>query len=183
VAESEKYAHVTYFFNGGREIPFNGEDRIVIPSPKVPSYDQMPQMAEPQITETVIKNLDKYDFIVLNYANPDMVGHTGNLQATIKACEAVDDGLSKIYEQVKKRNGLLIITADHGNAEQKVNPSTGEPDTEHSNNPVPLFLVGESFKDMKLRSGGVLSDVAPTILKIMGLKSSEEMTGKSLIEE
>lgn len=180
VAESEKYAHVTYFFNGGREDPYPGEDRIVVPSPKVASYDQVPAMSEPEITKKVIRNLDNYDFIVFNYANADMVGHTGNLRATMQACEAVDGGLSRIFEEVRKRNGIFIITADHGNAEQKVNPQTGEPDTEHSANPVPFILASESLKSVQLHPG-VLSDIAPTILQIMNLPVSSEMTGKSLI--
>jgi 2,3-bisphosphoglycerate-independent phosphoglycerate mutase len=181
VAESEKYAHVTYFFNGGHEEAYEGEDRIVIPSPKVPSYDQIPQMASDEITDAVIKNLDSYDFIVLNYACPDMVGHTGNLRATIKACEAVDNGLGKIYDEIKKTNGLLIVTADHGNAEQMVNPRTGEPDTEHTNNPVPFLITGNPALGLKLRNNGKLADVAPTILSLLGLSVPPEMTGETLL--
>jgi 2,3-bisphosphoglycerate-independent phosphoglycerate mutase len=184
VAESEKYAHVTYFFNGGIEEPYKNEERIVVPSPKVPSYDQKPQMSSAEITKTVIENLDKYDFIVLNYACPDMVGHTGNLRATIEACEAVDAGIGQIAAVLKKYpNSVLIITSDHGNAEQKVNPKTGEPDTEHTHNPVPFYVISERFKDVKLRSGGGLSDVAPTILEIMGIAKGEGMTGNSLLEK
>ncbi|MEX1123947.1 MAG: 2,3-bisphosphoglycerate-independent phosphoglycerate mutase, partial [Patescibacteria group bacterium] len=125
IAESEKYAHVTYFFNGGNENPYPGEDRIVVPSPKVPSYDQMPEMSSPKVTQAVIDNIDKYDFIILNYAPPDMVGHTGNLRSAIKACEAVDQGLTAIFMAIQKHGGILMVTADHGNAEQMVNPKTG----------------------------------------------------------
>lgn len=181
VAESEKYAHVTYFFNGGQETAYKGEDRIVVPSPKVASYDQVPEMATAEITKTVLKNMEKYDFIILNYAAPDMVGHTGNLRSTIKACQAVDESLGQIFTAVQKLGGLLIITADHGNAEQMVNPKTGEPDTEHSTNPVPFIIVADSAKSWKLRSAGQLSDIAPTILQIFGLAPSNEMTGRSLL--
>lgn len=181
VAETEKYAHVTYFFNGGQETEFPNEQRILIPSPKVGSYDQVPEMSTAGITQAVIDNINNYDFIILNYACPDMVGHTGNLRATIQACEAVDKGMQRIYEVISKINGLLIVTADHGNAEQMVNPRTGEPDTEHSNNPVPFVITGAEALTMKLRDGGALSDVAPTILDIMGLQPSSEMTGKTLI--
>lgn len=182
VAESEKYAHVTYFFNGGQEKPFTGEDRIVIPSLKVASYDQVPAMSAIQITDAVIANLAKYDFIILNYANPDMVGHTGNLRATIQACETVDEGLQGIFTAISKMKGLLIVTADHGNAEQMVNPKTGEPDTEHTNNPVPFIIAGELAKSWRLRPAGSLSDIAPTILQIIGLQKSPEMTGTSLLQ-
>lgn len=182
VAESEKYAHVTYFFNGGNEQPYKNEDRIVVPSPKAASYDQVPEMSSLEITKTVINNLDKYDFIIVNYACPDMVGHTGNLRATIQACEAVDAGLGQISAVLKKYpDSVLVVTADHGNAEQMVNPKTGEPDTEHSHNPVPLYLIGESMKNIQVRPGGGLSDVAPTILEIMNLPIGDGMTGKSLI--
>ncbi len=181
VAESEKYAHVTYFFNGGAEIAYVGEDRIVIPSPKAPSYDQVPAMSSREITDAVIKNLDLYDFIILNYACPDMVGHTGNLRAAVQACEAVDAGLQRIFNEIEKRpNSVLIVTADHGNIEQMVNPKTGDPDTEHTSNPVPLFVIGESMKSHGLVNGS-LSDIAPTILAIMGLQPSSEMTGKILL--
>lgn len=181
VAESEKYAHVTYFFNGGKEQPYKNEDRIVVPSPKVPSYDQIPQMSSVQVTDTVLANLDKYDFIILNYACPDMVGHTGNLRAAIKACEAVDQGLTRIYEAIRKTNGVLIVTADHGNAEQMVNPKTGEPDTEHSNNPVPFLLTGQPALSLRVSPTGALSDVAPTILELLQLPHTEGMDGKSLL--
>ncbi|MEK7535204.1 MAG: 2,3-bisphosphoglycerate-independent phosphoglycerate mutase [Patescibacteria group bacterium] len=180
VAESEKYAHVTYFFNAGSENAFPGEERVVVPSPKVPSYDQVPQMATSEVAQAVIKGLGQYDFIILNFAAPDMVGHTGNLRAAIQACEVVDEALKNIYEAMDKQNGLLIVTADHGNVEQMVNPKTGEPDTEHTNNPVPLHFIGELAKGWSVRAGS-LSDLAPTILGLMGLPPSSEMTGKNLI--
>lgn len=181
VAESEKYAHVTYFFNGGQETAFNSEERIVVPSPKVASYDQVPEMATAEITKTVVKNLEKFDFIILNYACPDMVGHTGNLRATIKACQAVDAGLQEIFTAVQKLGGVLLVTADHGNAEQMVNPKTGEPDTEHSTNPVPFIVASDIMKNGKIRTGGKLSDIAPTILSLFNLNNSPEMTGESLL--
>ncbi len=181
VAESEKYAHVTYFFNGGSEETVPGEDRVVLPSPKASSYDQVPAMASAAVTETVIQNFDKYDFIILNYAPPDMVGHTGNLRAAIKACEAVDQGLAAIYGAIQQHGGVLMVTADHGNAEQMVNPKTGEPDTEHTNSPVPFAIVADQLGSMMLRATGKLSDIAPTILQLFGLPKSAEMTGESLI--
>lgn len=180
VAESEKYAHVTYFFNAGSEKPFKGEDRIVIPSPDVSSYDQVPEMSCAEIAKTVVKNIGKYDFIVLNFAAPDMVGHTGNLRAAVRACEAVDAGLKEIFEAVTEQQGIFFVTADHGNVEQLVNPKTGEPDTEHSNNPVPLYLIGEAAKQWQLRDGS-LADVAPTILSLLGISPAADMTGKNLI--
>jgi 2,3-bisphosphoglycerate-independent phosphoglycerate mutase len=181
VAESEKYAHVTYFFNGGKEHPVQGEDRIVIPSPHVPSFDQVPEMSTPQVADAVINNLGRYDFIVLNFASPDMVGHTGNLRAAIQACEAVDQGLLAIYNAVTPLGGVLIVTADHGNVEQMVNPKTGEPDTEHTNNPVPFILAGNFVPGLQLRGSGTLSDVAPTVLDIMMLAKPQSMIGNSLI--
>ena len=168
VAESEKYAHVTYFFNGGNETPYPGEDRIVIPSPKVASYDQVPEMSAKLITKTVIENLDKYDFIILNFANPDMVGHTGNLRATIQACEIVDECLSQIFAVLKRYKGVMLITADHGNAEQKVNPKTGEPDTEHSRNPVPLIMAGDMVQNLMLQQkDATLGNIAATVLQLL----------------
>ena len=181
IAESEKYAHVTYFFNGGTEAPFPGEQRIIVPSPKVPSYDQQPAMSSVKVTDELLKNYDLYDFIVVNFACPDMVGHTGNLKATIQACEAVDAAVKRIADEVTKKGGLMLFTGDHGNAEQMVNPITGDPDTEHTANPVPLLLVSEDPKKYKLQTGGGLADVAPTILDIMGLQKSTEMTGRSLL--
>ncbi len=181
VAESEKYAHVTYFFNGGSENTYPNEERIVVPSPKATSYDQVPEMASAAVTEAVVKNLDQYDFIILNYAPPDMVGHTGNLRAAIKACEAVDHGLATIYAAIQQHGGILMVTADHGNAEQMVNPKTGEPDTEHTNSPVPFALIADQLGAMMLRPTGKLSDIAPTVLELFGIPKSTEMTGQSLI--
>lgn len=183
VAESEKYAHVTYFFNGGSETAFKEEDRIVVPSPKVPSYDQTPAMSSSAITKAVTDHLGRYDFIVVNYACPDMAAHSGNLRSTIEACEAVDKSLAGIWQALDHEKGLLIITADHGNAEQMVNPKTGEPDTEHTANPVPLILLNDPLRHCQLKSGGRLCDVAPTILAIMGLDKPAEMTGESLVIE
>jgi len=183
VAESEKYAHVTYFFNGGEEKPFPGEQRIVVPSPKVATYDQTPEMSTEKIAQAVVENMGKFDFTVCNIAAPDMIAHTGNLRATVTACEATDRALGKISEQVAKIGGLMLITADHGNAEQLVDPKTGEPDTEHNISPVPFIIVGEKARSWQLRKDGVLADVAPTILQIFNLAQPSEMTGRSLILE
>ena len=184
LAETEKYAHVTYFFNGGREEPFPGEERLLIPSPKVATYDLKPEMSAPEITRELTSRLPNYDFIVVNFANPDMVGHTGNLKATIKACEVVDLCLGKVVKEALANKFVVVITADHGNAEQMLNANTGEPDTGHTINPVPLVIVANdpNFQN-PLRSSGDfrLSDVAPTILKIMNLPAPQEMIGKSLI--
>ncbi|MEK7548410.1 MAG: 2,3-bisphosphoglycerate-independent phosphoglycerate mutase [Patescibacteria group bacterium] len=181
IGESEKYAHVTYFFNGGQETAYKGEDRTVIDSPKTGSYDQTPEMATAQIASTIVKRLGKYDFIIGNFASPDMVGHTGNLRATVTACEQVDKHLKAIYRAVHRLGGTLIVTADHGNAEQMVNPKTGEPDTEHTGNRVPFYLIAKSAVGWQLRSNGQLRDIAPTILGLFKLACSEEMTGSSLI--
>lgn len=181
IAETEKYAHVTFFFNGGSvEDPLKGEDRILIPSPKVPTYDLQPEMNINEVTENVINaiNSKKYDVIILNYANPDMVGHTGNMEAAIKAVEAVDEAVGKVVEAINKNEGVLLITADHGNIEQMINYKTGEPNTAHTTNIVPFILVG--MGDVKLRPGK-LADIAPTMLDIMELEKPEEMTGESLI--
>lgn len=182
IAETEKYAHVTFFFNGGEEKQYKGEDRILVPSPKVETYDLKPEMSAYEVTEKVLEaiNNKKYDCIILNYANPDMVGHTGNLEAAIKAIETIDECVGKVVETVEKQNGVLIITADHGNAEQMVDYKTGDPHTAHTTNPVPLILVG--MENAKLKQGK-LADLAPTMLDIMGLEKPEEMTGESLIEK
>ena len=183
IAETEKYAHVTYFFNGGEEKPFPGEDRILIPSPKVPTYDLKPEMSAYEVTETVIEKINnkEYDFIVLNYANPDMVGHTGNYEAAVKAVEFVDDCLNKVITAIDKQNGTAIIVSDHGNCEQMAYYETGEPYTAHSSNKVPFILVSRKLKDCRLREGGILADIAPTILDIFAIEKPEEMTGSSLI--
>ena len=180
IAETEKYAHVTFFFNGGEEKQYEGEDRILVPSPKVETYDLQPEMSAPEVTEKVLEaiNSKKYDSIILNYANPDMVGHTGSLEAAIKAIETVDECVGRVVEAVENTQGVLLITADHGNAEQMVDYKTGEPHTAHTTNPVPLILVG--MENAKLREGK-LADLAPTMLEIMGLEKPQEMTGESII--
>ena len=180
IAETEKYAHVTFFFNGGEEKQYPGEDRILVPSPKVETYDMQPEMSALEVTDKVVEAIasKKYDTIILNYANPDMVGHTGNLEAAIKAIETIDGCVARVVEEVEKQNGVLMITADHGNAEQMIDYKTGEPHTAHTTNPVPLILVG--MQDVKLKSGK-LADLAPTMLDIMGLEKPEEMLGESLL--
>lgn len=180
IAETEKYAHVTFFFNGGREEPYKGEDRILVPSPKVETYDLKPEMSAYEVTEKVVDaiNSEKYDAIILNFANPDMVGHTGNLEAAIKAVEAIDECVGKIVDALSKHNGKLLLTADHGNCEQEIDYKTGEPLTSHTTNPVPLVLYGEENANLK---NGRLADLAPTLLELMGLEQPDEMTGESLI--
>ncbi len=181
IAETEKYAHVTFFFNGGEEKQYPGEDRILVPSPKVATYDLKPEMSANEVTEKVIEAIksEKYDSIILNYANPDMVGHTGNLEAAIKAIETIDTCVGKVVSAMKEKNGVIIITADHGNAEQMIDYTTGDPHTAHTTNVVPLILVG--MDNVKVKSGK-LADLAPTLLDIMGLEKPEEMTGESLIK-
>ena len=180
-AETEKYAHVTFFFNAEREEPFPGEDRHIVPSPKdVATYDLKPEMSAPQLTEETLKRLETHDdaFVLLNYANPDMVGHTGVLAAAVKACETVDQGLGRLVEVVRAKGGSLVVIADHGNAE-KMLTEDGRPHTAHTTNPVPCIVIGD--KNFKLRDGGALCDVAPTLLELMGLAQPAEMTGTSLI--
>ena len=181
IAETEKYAHVTFFFNGGEEKQYPGEDRILVPSPKVETYDMQPEMSAEEVTQKVIEaiNSKKYDCIILNYANPDMVGHTGSLEAAIKAVEKIDECVGRVVEAINNQNGVLMITADHGNCEQMIDYKTGEPHTAHTTNPVLLILVG--FDNVKLKEGK-LADLAPTMLEIMGLEKPVEMTGESIIE-
>ena len=181
MAETEKYAHVTYFLNGGREEPYAGEDRIMVPSPKVATYDLQPEMSAPELTEKAVAaiNSGRYDLIVLNYANPDMVGHTGSLQAAIKAVETVDAGLSRIAAAIEQSGGALLVTADHGNCEMMRDPQTGGPHTAHTTNPVPVLLVGAV--DRALAAQGRLADIAPTLLALMELPKPKEMTGTSLL--
>jgi 2,3-bisphosphoglycerate-independent phosphoglycerate mutase len=182
IAETEKYAHVTFFFNGGVEAPNPGEDRKLIPSPKVATYDLKPEMSALEVTEGVLEALDshQYDLIVLNFANPDMVGHTGDFDAAVKAVETVDQCLGRILEKLEALKGSAIVTADHGNAEMMIDYETHENFTAHTTNPVPCILIAQS--DKRLRSGGKLCDLAPTLLELMGLNKPEEMTGISLIE-
>ncbi len=181
IAETEKYAHVTFFFNGGEEKQYPGEDRILVPSPKVETYDLQPEMSAFEVTDKVVDaiNSKKYNVIILNYANPDMVGHTGNLNAAIQAIEAIDGCVGRVVEAIQNQNGILLITADHGNSEQMIDYTTGEPHTAHTTNPVPLILVGKD--DVKLKEGK-LADLAPTMLELMGLEQPKEMTGNSIIE-
>lgn len=178
-AETEKYPHVTFFFDGGYEKDLKGAKRLLVPSPKVPTYDLKPEMSAYELTEGVIKELEEhnYDTMILNYANPDMVGHTGSIEATTKAVETVDECLGKIVQQVEKTNGVLIIIADHGNAEVMRNEN-GETHTAHTTNLVPIIITDAS---VKISAGGALCDVAPTMLKLLGLKQPKEMTGKSLV--
>ena len=182
MAETEKYPHVTYFLNGGREEPYRGEDRIMVPSPKVATYDLHPEMSAPELTDKAVAAIEsgKYDLIVLNYANPDMVGHTGNLPAAIKAVETVDAGLDRIATAIEKAGGALLVTADHGNCEMMRDPETGGPHTAHTTNPVPLLLFGA--RNRALVAQGRLADLAPTLLELMGLPKPREMTGVSLLE-
>jgi 2,3-bisphosphoglycerate-independent phosphoglycerate mutase len=183
-AETEKYAHVTYFFNGGREEIFEGEERVMVPSPKeVATYDHKPEMSAAGVADAVVKAVDSgaFDFVLVNFANPDMVGHTGVLTAAIEAVEAVDVGIGRIAEAVRKQGGALIVTADHGNCEQMVDFKTGAPHTAHTLNPVPLLYMNDADKNAKIRSGGRICDVAPTMLEIMGLPQPAAMTGHSLL--
>jgi len=184
IAETEKYAHVTYFFNGGEEKSFPNEDRCLIPSPReVCTYDLKPEMSAHLVADEVISRLQskKYDLIVLNFANMDMVGHTGVIEAAIKACETVDTCVSKVIAEVRNQGGTAIITADHGNAEQ-MKQENGKPHTAHTLNPVPFILADDTRKDVELRSDGRLGDIAPTILHLMGIEQPDEMTGRSLIQ-
>ena len=180
IAETEKYAHVTFFFNGGNEKQYEGEDRILVPSPKVETYDMKPEMSAGEVTDKVVEaiNSRKYDAIILNYANPDMVGHTGSLEAAEKALEFLDGCVARVVDAIKKNNGTLLITADHGNSEQMRDYKTGEPHTAHTTNPVPLVMVGRVNRKLK---EGRLADLAPTMLDIMGLEKPAEMTGESLL--
>ena len=181
VAETEKYAHVTYFFNGGVEKPFPGEERILVPSPKVPTYDLKPEMSAAGIADTVVHAIEKgeFDAIIMNFANADMVGHSGNLEATIKAVETVDACLGQIFQALRPRGGAWIITADHGNAETMIDPVTGGPHTYHTTNPVPFILLTDDGQT-QLNPGGSLRDIAPTMLGVLGVAEPSEMTGRDL---
>ena len=181
LAETEKYPHVTFFLNGGREVPFAGEDRFMPKSPSVATYDLQPEMSSVEVSDQLVLAIEKgYDLIVVNYANPDMVGHTGSLPAAIKACEAVDLGLGRALVALEKAGGAMVVTADHGNCELMVDPVTGGPHTSHTVNPVPVILVGGPQGSV-LRAGGRLADLAPTLLALMGLPQPPEMTGRSLL--
>jgi 2,3-bisphosphoglycerate-independent phosphoglycerate mutase len=182
VAETEKYAHVTYFFNGGREEPFPGETRVLVPSPKVATYDLIPEMSAWGIAGVVVRNVESgdYDLLVVNFANLDMVGHTGDLKATVKATETVDACVQEIWKAVESKGGAMIITSDHGNAEAMVYDHDRSPHTAHTVNPVPICLMGA--RGMRLRGDGGLSDVAPTVLDLMGIPQPEEMKGRSLLD-
>ncbi|HAW47781.1 MAG TPA: 2,3-bisphosphoglycerate-independent phosphoglycerate mutase [Roseovarius sp.] len=181
IAETEKYPHVTFFLNGGREDPERGEDRYMAPSPKVATYDQQPEMSAAEVTDHLVGAIGEgYDLIVVNYANPDMVGHTGDLKAAMAACEAVDQGLGRVVSALEEVGGTMIVTADHGNCEVMVDPETGGPHTAHTLNPVPVILLGGP-EGADLRAGGRLADLAPTVLQLMGLEKPLEMTGETLL--
>jgi 2,3-bisphosphoglycerate-independent phosphoglycerate mutase len=181
IAETEKYAHVTFFFSGGREDAFPGEARILVPSPKVATYDLQPEMSCPELTEKLVAAIESgaFDAIVCNIANPDMVGHTGILAAAIKAAEAVDVAIGKVAEAVQRVGGALLVTADHGNLELMRDPDTGQPHTSHTVGPVPLVYVGP--RQAALRAGGALRDIAPTLLDLLGLPQPADMSGRSLL--
>jgi 2,3-bisphosphoglycerate-independent phosphoglycerate mutase len=182
IAETEKYAHVTFFFNGGLETPFEGEDRILVPSPKVATYDLQPEMSAPEVTDKLVEAIKsgKYDLVVCNYANGDMVGHTGDLQAAIKAAECIDQCVARIAEALEDVGGEALVTADHGNCEQMTDPNSGQVHTAHTIGPVPLVYLGD--RKVSLKNDGSLSDVAPSLLALMGLEQPEEMTGHSLVD-
>jgi 2,3-bisphosphoglycerate-independent phosphoglycerate mutase len=182
IAETEKYAHVTFFFNGGREEPFDSEDRILVPSPQVATYDLQPEMNAPQLTDQLVEAIEggKYDVIICNYANPDMVGHTGNFEATVTALEALDSCLERVVSAVQKMDGEILITADHGNAEQMRGEDTGQAHTAHTSNPVPLIYVGR--QNVVMADSGTLADIAPSMLFLLGLEKPVEMNGHTLVD-
>ncbi len=183
ISEKEKYAHVTYFFNGGYDLPIAGEKRILIKSPKIEHYEEVPKMSAEKVTNSVLRMIKKdYDFITVNFANPDIIGHTGNLKAAIEAIKTVDSCLKKIISLVGKKDGLVLITADHGNAEEMIDLKTGEILVSHSKNPVPFILFSKKYKKAKLKKG-ILADVSPTILDLMEIEKPKEMTGHSLIKK
>ncbi|HCW88773.1 MAG TPA: 2,3-bisphosphoglycerate-independent phosphoglycerate mutase [Marinobacter sp.] len=181
IAETEKYAHVTFFFNGGMETPFEGEDRILVPSPRVATYDLQPEMSAPEVTDKLVEAIrsGKYDLVVCNYANGDMVGHTGDLQAAIKAAECIDQCLARVAGALEEVGGEALVTADHGNCEQMTDPNSGQVHTAHTTGPVPLIYLGD--RKVTLKQDGSLSDVAPSLLTLMGLEQPAEMTGHSLV--
>jgi 2,3-bisphosphoglycerate-independent phosphoglycerate mutase len=180
VAETEKYAHVTYFFNGGIEKPFGGEDRVLVPSQKVATYDLAPEMSAAGIADAVVKAVTDtaFDVIIVNFANADMVGHSGKIEPTVRAVETVDYQLGRVYKAVKERGGALLVTADHGNAEMLIDPVTGGPHTAHTTNPVPLILVTDAAKGtLNLRPDGSLRDISPTMLGLLRMEKPKDMTG------
>ena len=189
IAETEKYAHVTYFFNGGREEPFPGEERILIDSPRdVPTYDLKPEMSAVAVTDALLAALEKaeaegkpFDLVILNFANGDMVGHTGVLPAAIRACATVDACLGRIRAFLEPRGWALLVTADHGNCETMVDPANNGPHTAHTTNPVPFIAVADSLKNAKLKDGGALKDIAPTVLHLLGLQQPADMEGENLL--
>ncbi len=192
IAETQKYAHVTYFFNGGKEKPFPGEERILLPSLAVSHFDEAPEMRAPDITAKILENFGRYDVIIANFANADMVGHSGNFRSAVQAVEVLDESLGQIMNATLNTDAILLITADHGNIELKRDVLTGEKRTEHSINPVPLYLVGKKFRLKKPRdeaetqqrkkeAAGIITDIAPTILELLGIEKPEEMTGKSIL--
>src|SRR3984957_1492955 len=182
IAETEKYAHVTYFFNGGIEKPFPGEDRVLVPSQKVATYDLAPEMSASGIADAVIKAIGDpaFDLVVVNFANADMVGHSGKIEPTVKGVETIDACLGRIYQTLKQRGGSMLITADHGNAEMMIDPVSGGPHTSHTTNPVPLILVSDDAGKYRLREGGSLRDISPTLLGMLGLEKPARMTGGDL---
>ncbi|HLN96974.1 MAG TPA: hypothetical protein VK208_00670, partial [Pyrinomonadaceae bacterium] len=184
LAETEKYAHVTYFFNGGVEKEHNCERRLLVPSPKIATYDLQPEMSAFKVTDKVLQGIREgyTDIFIVNFANPDMVGHTGKLDKTIEACQFVDTCLGWITKGIGEARGISLITADHGNAEQMIDPVSGGPHTAHTTNPVPFHLIDEASRGLKLRAGGALEDVAPTILALLGNEKPQEMTGRDLRE-
>lgn len=182
-SESEKERFVTYYFNGLKENPFPGEDRAIISSPKVPTYDKKPEMSASEITSRLITEIDRniYDFIVINYANADMVAHTGNISATVKACETIDSCLKLLVAKILSADGVILITADHGNAEEMINLSTNEKDTEHNANPVPFIVSGNDFHSSIQLPQGILADIAPTALSLLNIPQPFTMTGRNLL--
>jgi len=182
VAETEKYAHVTYFFNGGVEQPFPGEDRVMIQSPKVATYDLKPEMSAAGVAGAIVKaaNDSAFDVVIANFANADMVGHSGKMEPTVKAVEAVDACLAEVEKAVRAKGGAMLITADHGNAELMVDPATGGPHTAHTTNPVPFIVIAEDATQYTLKPNGSLRDISPTILGMLGITEPQEMTGTDL---
>ena len=184
IAETEKYAHVTYFFNGGEERVFPGEERCLIPSPRIATYDLKPEMSAPEVTREVLRRLaaKPRQVVILNYANADMVGHTGKFEPTVAACRVIDRSVEAVVQETLRLGGFAVVTADHGNAEQMRDPASGAPVTAHTMNPVPVHVIADGLEGGKLREGGLLSDVAPTMLEILGLRAPEEMEGRSLLQ-